>query len=117
MRSPPLPAPLLEEWRIAGFSHQIQPTRILLVDDDSVDVKFLRHFLEHEPERTAELVVVENGDEAIAYLLSPDAPKPDLVIVDLNLPKQDGSEMLTVIRITDGFGHGEPDRVSADGQP
>jgi DNA-binding response OmpR family regulator len=64
-----------------------------------MDVKFLRYVFEYEPEWNTELIVVEDGEEAIDYLLHPDTPKPDLVILDLNLPKRDGIDVLKVIRI------------------
>lgn len=66
-----------------------------------MDVKFLRYVFEHEPDWETELIVVEDGEEAIDYLLHPDTPKPDLVILDLNLPKRDGTDVLKVIRIAD----------------
>lgn len=79
----------------------VLPTRILVVEDNPMDVKLLRYIFEHEPDWNTELIVVEDGDEAIDYLLHPDTPKPDLVILDLNLPKRDGTDVLKVIRIAD----------------
>lgn len=83
------------------MSQQIRPTRVLVVEDNPMDVRFLRHVFEHEPGWKTEFVVVEDGDEAIDYLLHPDSPKPDLVILDLNLPKQDGTQVLKMIRMSD----------------
>jgi CheY-like chemotaxis protein len=79
----------------------VPPARILIVEDNPLDVDFLRYVFEHEPEWKTELIVVEDGEEAIEYLLHPDTPKPDLVILDLNLPKLDGTDVLKVIRIAD----------------
>jgi CheY-like chemotaxis protein len=80
--------------------HQIKSTRILVVEDNPMDVRFLHHILDHEPGWNTEFIVVEDGDEAIDYLSHPDTPKPDLVILDLNLPKCDGIEVLKVIRLS-----------------
>jgi DNA-binding response OmpR family regulator len=79
----------------------VLPARILVVEDNPMDVEFLRFVFEYEPEWKTELIVVEDGEEAIDYLLHPDTPKPDLVILDLNLPKRDGTDVLKAIRIAD----------------
>jgi chemotaxis family two-component system response regulator Rcp1 len=81
----------------------IQPTRILIVEDNPMDVKFLQHVFEYEPGWNTEFVTVEDGEEAIEYLLHPDTPKPDLVILDLNMPKKNGIDVLKVIRTTHRF--------------
>lgn len=73
-------------------------TRILVVEDNRPDVLLLRYVLEQEPEWQTDVVVAEDGEKAIEYLLSPENDKPDLVILDLNLPKRDGMEVLKVIR-------------------
>lgn len=85
----------------AAPARGILPMSILVIEDNPMDVKFLRHVFEHEPGWDPELIVVEDGEEAIDYLLNPDTPKPDLVVLDLNLPKRDGAEVLKVIRIAD----------------
>lgn len=84
-----------------AVNDSIPSTRILVVEDNPLDVKFLRHIFEHEPGWNTEFIVVEDGDEAIDYLLHPDTRKPDLVILDLSLPKQDGIEVLRTIRLSD----------------
>ena len=80
---------------------EIHSTRILVVEDNPLDVKLLRYLFEHEPNWKTEFIVVEDGEEAIDYLLHPDTPKPDLVILDLNLPKRGGIEVLRTIRDSD----------------
>lgn len=79
----------------------VAPTRILVIEDNPMDVEFLRYVFQHEPEWKTEMIVVEDGEEAIDYLLHPNTLKPDLVILDLNLPKRDGTDVLKVIRIAD----------------
>ena len=75
--------------------------RILVIEDNPLDVTLLRHILEYEPGWDPELIVVEDGEEAIEYLSHPDVPKPDLVVLDWNLPKRDGTEVLRMIRNAD----------------
>jgi DNA-binding response OmpR family regulator len=80
-------------------------TKILVVEDNPVDVWMLRDALQREKTWATEVSVVTDGEAAIHYLRQQrsfaDAAKPDLVILDLNLPKRDGTEVLRVIRSTD----------------
>lgn len=70
------------------------PIHILLVEDDPGDVLLTREALE-ESKLLHELEVVSNGAEALARLLGDDAgPSPDLILLDLNLPRVDGREVL-----------------------
>jgi two-component system response regulator len=45
-----------------------------------------------------EIVVLRDGVEALEYLLAPDRPLPDLVLLDLNLPRVNGLEVLNRLR-------------------
>ena len=85
----------------AALARGVLPVSILVIEDNPLDVKFLQHIFEHEPGWNPELIVVEDGEEAIEYLSNPDVPKPDLVVLDLNLPKRDGTEVLKAIRVAD----------------
>ncbi len=74
---------------------------ILLVEDDPGDIELTRRALEHG-KRRHDLRVVCDGEQALDYLLQRgpyagpnDAPRPDLILLDLNLPKIDGKEVLT----------------------
>jgi CheY-like chemotaxis protein len=74
---------------------------VLLVEDDPGDVLMTREaFAEHGAE--SRLAVVSDGVEALAYLRREngyaDAPRPDLVLLDLNLPRRDGREVLAEIK-------------------
>ncbi len=73
-------------------------TNILVVEDNPMDVRLLRYSFERDPEWQTAIKVAEDGEQAISRLLSPDEDKPDLVILDFNLPKRDGAEVLKVIR-------------------
>jgi CheY-like chemotaxis protein len=79
----------------------METTRILVIEDSPTDVRLLRLALESVRDWPTELTVAVDGEEAINYLLRPENSKPDLAILDLNLPKRDGLEVLQVIRITD----------------
>lgn len=77
-----------------------RPAVILLVEDDPGDVELTRRALEHGKLRN-DLRVVSDGEQALDYLLqrgayadSDAAPRPDLILLDLNLPKLNGKEVL-----------------------
>ena len=76
--------------------------RILIVEDNPADVYITQVALERE--LRFEAVVVDDGAPAIAYLKTEPpyegAPRPDLVILDLNLKMVDGMEVLEWIRKT-----------------
>jgi CheY-like chemotaxis protein len=75
------------------------------VEDNPVDVRMIRYALEQESSWLTETMVAKDGEEAIQYLTQKGsfvgAWRPDFVILDLNLPKRDGTEVLQVIRRTD----------------
>ncbi len=77
------------------------PIEILLVEDDPGDVLMTREAFE-DYKIANRLSVVSNGEDAIAYLRRQgrfaDAPTPDLVLLDLNLPRRDGREVLADIK-------------------
>ena len=74
---------------------------ILLVEDNAGDVRLTREAL-REAEVAVELVAVPDGEEALAYLRREGefagATPPDLILLDLNLPKKNGLEVLEEIR-------------------
>ena len=78
-----------------------RPVEILLVEDDPGDVLMTRDALK-ESKLLHRLVVLDNGEEAVRYLKREapyeDAPRPDLVLLDLNLPRLDGREVLSIIK-------------------
>src|SRR4051812_30960500 len=74
---------------------------ILLVEDNPGDVRLTREAL-RGAKVANDLQVVGDGEEAINYLRrrggSSDAPRPDIVLLDLNLPRLDGREVLSDIK-------------------
>ncbi len=82
-------------------SRPVAPIEILLVEDDPGDVLMTQEaFAEHTTDYR--LAVVSDGDEALAYLRREgryvDALRPDLVLLDLNLPRRDGREVLAEVK-------------------
>lgn len=79
----------------------MKPARILMVEDNEGDVLLTRLALK-DSKILVELDVVEDGVEAIDYLRHrgkhAGAPRPDLILLDLNLPRMDGREVLTEVK-------------------
>lgn len=79
----------------------INPIEILLVEDNPGDVDLTRESLESSKLNNL-LHVVGNGEKAMAFLQCQGeyvkAPRPDLVLLDLNLPRKDGREVLAEIK-------------------
>ena len=77
------------------------PFQILLVEDNPGDVDLTREAL-HESKVHTQMSVVHDGDEALAFLRHQGAhaaaPRPDLILLDLNLPKKDGRAVLGEIK-------------------
>ena len=78
-----------------------QTVDILLVEDDPADVELIRETMANSKIVT-HLHVVENGVEALKFLRREgkyaDAPQPDLILLDLNLPRMDGRALLAEMR-------------------
>jgi two-component system, chemotaxis family, response regulator Rcp1 len=78
-----------------------RPVRILLVEDSPSDVAMTRAAL-REGRIANDLSVVNDGEAAISYLRREgeysNAARPDLVLLDLNLPKKDGREVLAEVK-------------------
>jgi CheY-like chemotaxis protein len=78
--------------------------RILLIEDNPTDVELVRRAI-GVAGLACDLTVLEDGAEALALLRRPDNESaiPDLVVLDLNLPKHDGVEVLQAMRATTTF--------------
>ena len=79
----------------------VVPIEVLLVEDDPGDVLMTREAFEDNKVRNR-LTVVSDGEEALAYLRREgqyaDALRPDLILLDLNLPRRDGLEVLAELK-------------------
>ena len=77
------------------------PVVVLLVEDDPGDVLMIREAFEENKVRN-ELHVCSDGEDALVFLRQEGpheaAPRPDLVLLDLNLPRRDGREVLAEIK-------------------
>jgi two-component system, chemotaxis family, response regulator Rcp1 len=77
---------------------------ILLVEDSPGDVRLTKEAL-RDSNISLHLHVASDGVEAMAFLrregLQTNAPRPDLILLDLNLPKMDGREVLNLIKNDD----------------
>jgi CheY-like chemotaxis protein len=78
-----------------------RPIEILLVEDNPGDVRLTTEALKENRVRNR-VAVVENGDQALELLRRAgsfaNAPRPDLILLDLNLPGKDGREVLAEIK-------------------
>jgi CheY-like chemotaxis protein len=77
--------------------------RILLVEDNPADVYLIREaILDHARINDLQFLVVTDGEQAIDFVLRRNsfagAARPDLIVLDLNLPKSDGVDVLRCIR-------------------
>jgi CheY-like chemotaxis protein len=79
----------------------VRPIEVLLVEDDAGDVLMTREAFQ-DARVANRLSVVSDGAEALRFLRQEgefgNAPRPDLVLLDLNLPRVDGREVLTAIK-------------------
>lgn len=74
---------------------------ILLVEDNPGDVRLIQEALE-DTEMSARMTLARDGEEALAVLKGEagreEVARPDLIILDLNLPKMDGREVLAEVK-------------------
>ena len=70
---------------------------ILLIEDDDVDVMTVNRAL-RDSEVTNQLVSIGDGEEAIEYLRDESAERPGIILLDLNMPKMDGTEFLKTVK-------------------
>jgi CheY-like chemotaxis protein len=82
------------------------PIQVLLVEDNPGDARLTKEAF-HAAAETMRLHIVADGVEAMAFLRNEGdhihAPRPDLILLDLNLPKMDGREVLAKIKEDDSL--------------
>lgn len=84
-----------------AFEKHLHPIDILLVEDNPGDSRLAKEALK-DTKLKNNLFVVEDGVEAMDFLHKKgkysQMPRPDLIILDLNLPKKDGREVLAEVK-------------------
>ena len=79
----------------------MRPFNILLVEDNAGDVRLVKEGL-NEGKLYHRLHVVEDGEKAMEFLRRQgaysEAPYPDIILLDLNLPRKDGREVLAEVK-------------------
>lgn len=79
----------------------MKPIEILLVEDSPTDIELTLEALK-EARLNNNVTVIENGVDAVRFLKKQgpyaQAPTPDLILLDLNLPRKDGHEVLAEIK-------------------
>ena len=78
------------------------PIQVLLVEDSPGDVRLTREALREAANSSIQLHVATDGVQAMAFLrregIHVQAPRPDLILLDLNLPMMDGREVLAQVK-------------------
>lgn len=84
----------------------VKSIHILLVEDNAGDILLTTEALE-EGKITNKISVVKDGDEAINFLIKKGSysatESPDLILLDINLPRKNGHEVLEYVRGSDAF--------------
>lgn len=89
--------------RILGTTGSTGTKCILLAEDNPADVYLIREAIcKHGALNDLDLIVVTDGEQAIDFILRRgrfgESCRPDLIILDLNLPKNDGVDVLRCVR-------------------
>jgi CheY-like chemotaxis protein len=78
------------------------PLQVLLVEDSPGDIRLTKETFLRDATMPIQLHVVMDGEEAMTFLRREGAhvaaPRPDFILLDLNLPKMDGREVLALIK-------------------
>jgi CheY-like chemotaxis protein len=77
-----------------------RPYDILLIEDDPADAMLIREAL-HENAMARAVTQVEDGVAALEHLRDPAYGRPDLIVLDLNMPRMNGREVLDVLKNDD----------------
>ncbi len=78
----------------------MKPINILLVEDSEGDILLTQKALERGRIKN-DLYIMRDGEKAIEYLQLPDTELPDLILLDLNLPRVNGHEVLEFVKTSE----------------
>jgi CheY-like chemotaxis protein len=83
------------------LGENVRAMEILLVEDNPADIRLTKEALK-EADHKVNLSVARDGVSALQFLRtlgsSPDRPRPDLIMLDLNMPKKNGREVLAEVK-------------------
>lgn len=101
----------------------MSPLTVLLIEDNPRDIRLTQRAFK-QTEMTHDLRVVRDGDEALAYLHREgaygdprSAPRPDVILLDLNLPRMGGHELLRRVKQDPRFKHVPIIVLTTSGRP
>ena len=84
-----------------SFNRASTPIQVLLVEDNPGDIRLTLEAF-NDAKVHLQMYVVKDGEEAMDFLhqrgKNSESPRPDLILLDLNLPKKDGREVLSEIK-------------------
>jgi chemotaxis family two-component system response regulator Rcp1 len=87
-------------------NNNLKPIDVLLIEDNAADARLMQETLK-ETKVIVKLSIVVDGVEAMAYLRNEgkykNAKRPDLILLDLNLPRKDGREVLAEVKADPGL--------------
>lgn len=78
--------------------------KIFVVDDDNDDINLFKEVLQ-DIDPAIECAVAEDGREALDFLTQNENDLPDLIFLDLNMPRMDGKECLRRLKADEGLQH------------
>ncbi|WP_392961245.1 response regulator [Streptomyces sp. LN245] len=78
-----------------------RPFDVLLVEDDMADALLIEEALSERGARN--LVQVTDGVAALEYLRAPASVRPDLIVLDLNMPRMNGRDLLRILKTDESF--------------
>jgi two-component system, chemotaxis family, response regulator Rcp1 len=90
----------VQTWTLQKRASRMKSVRILLVEDSPSDIRLTREALKQSPV-PVQIIVARDGVEAIDYLHQAKlglTDRPDLVLLDLNLPRKNGREVLAEVK-------------------
>jgi CheY-like chemotaxis protein len=96
-------APIFSRWAVTrpvfwGFNFRMRNFKpVLLLEDDNVDAMTVKRALKDLDVKNP-LVRVLNGEQALEYLQNETNPEPCVILLDLNMPKMNGTEFLRIVK-------------------
>lgn len=74
------------------------PINLLIVDDSELDIEIAKKAFAHCESSKVQIHTAKDGEDALEFLTDPDNPRPHMVLLDINMPKKSGIEVLEEIK-------------------